>query len=154
MDTNKDVQIFKISDAEFSKLSDSSILSSLHIKYSYTFSEVGFLYLKLYQLLVRRYYQNVIKSIMKRRENRRRKRTRKGRLDAVSKKVEKALEKLEEDARKEREKRVCILACCFVKFVQHFVLKNFESGFKEFQVFNWRIGADNPYSYPAYTRPV
>ena len=139
MDKNnrsKDCQIVKMSDSEFCNLSDSAILSSLHIKYSYTLSEVGFLYLKLYQVMVRRYYQNVMKSIMKRRENRRRRRTRKGRLDAVSINVEKALEKLENEGRKEREKKVCILAWCFVKFVQHFVLKNIESGFKEFQVIN------------------
>ena len=142
MDENnrsKDCQIVKMSDSEFCKISDSAIISSLHIKYSYTFSEVGFLYLKLYQVMVRRYYQNVMKSIMKRRENRRRKRTRKGRLDAVSRNVEKALEKLEVDGRKERERKVCILAWCFIKFVQHFVLKNLESGFKEFQVVNKRV---------------
>ena len=115
---------------DLSQLSDSEILFCLQIKYSYTLPEVAFLYHQLYQLAVRKYYQNVMKSIMKRRHRR----TRKGRVEAVSRKVQQALDKAEHEAKKEREKRVCILARCFVKFVQDFVLASVENGFKDFQV--------------------
>ena len=117
-------------EAEMSKLSDSDILLSLQIQYSYSVSEVAFLYLKLHQLAVRRYYQNVMKSIFTSRQ----KRSRKGRLEAVSRKVEKELEKAEQQAKKEREKKVCILAQCFDKFLQNFVMISLETGFKDFKV--------------------
>ena len=118
------------SEAQTLKLSDSDILLSLQIQYSYTVPEVAFLYLKLYQLAVKRYYQNVMRSIFKRRQ----KRSRKGRVEAVSRKVEKALEKVEHEAKKERERRVCILATCFVKFAQDFVMVSLKNGFKDFKV--------------------
>ena len=116
------------SKAETLNLSDSDILFSLHIQYSYTVPEVAFLYLKLYQLAVRRYYQNVMRSIL----NRRQKRSRKGRVEAVSRKVERALEKVEHKAK--REKKVCSLVRCFVKFEQDFVLVSMKNGFKDFKV--------------------
>ena len=118
------------SEAETLNLSDSDILFSLHIQYSYTVPEVAFLYLKLYQLAVRRYYQNVMRSILNRRQNR----SRKGRVEAVSRKVERALEKVEHKAKREREKKVCSLVRCFVKFAQDFVLVSLKNGFKDFKV--------------------
>ena len=118
------------SEAETPNVSDSDIIFSLQIQYSYTVPEVAFLYLKLYQLAVRRCYQNVMKSIL----NRTQKRSRKGRVEAVSRKVEKALEKVEHDSKREREKKVCILATCFVKFAQDFVMVSRKNGFKEFKV--------------------
>ena len=52
------------------------------------------------------------------------------------KNFEKALEKIEDEEKKEREKRVCIHVWCFIRFTQNYVLLSLESGFKDFQVSN------------------
>ena len=117
-------------EPEVSNLHESETFFTIHIRYSYTVSELAFLYLKLYQLANRRYYQNVMKSIFSRRE----KRSRKGKVEAVFTKVEKELEKLENQEKKEREKKVLILAECFVRCLQQFVLVSQECCFKDLKV--------------------
>ena len=41
---------------------------------------------------------------------------------------------MEHEAKREREKKVCILAMCFVKFAQDFAMVSLKNGFKDFKV--------------------
>ena len=119
-------------DYENNAHEDSETLFPLQIRYSYSLSEVSFLFLKMYQLSVKRYYHNVIRSITVRRK----KKSKKGRIEKMLKNFEEALEKIEDEEKKEREKRVCIHVWCFIRFTQNYVLLSLESGFKDFQVSN------------------
>ena len=115
--------------ANISKPAEPELFFSIQIHYSYTVPKVAFLFLKLYQLAGRRYYQNVMRSIF----NRKSRRSRKERVKAVYKKDEKELENQE---KKEREKKASIRAHwhCFVMLIKQIVIVSQKQCYQEFKV--------------------
>ena len=109
---------------------NSNVEFCIEIQYSYSFCEVAFLYLKMYQIAVKRYYSNVMKSIY----SRKKKRSKRGKVEKLTANFDKALENLRQKEKKDREGKACIFACCFIKLLQELKCLSEKYDFKSIQV--------------------